>query len=125
MVTGIPALAKQIAMPPPMVPAPMIAALLKRRAFTSASMPGTLRVAHQLECFLDADQARQALRATGAGDDAERHLGKAEARTGRGDAIVAGERDLESSSHHGAVHGGHHRERQVLDRVEEAPVLFF
>ena len=41
-VTGIPALAKHMAMPPPMVPAPMIAARATGAAFSPAGMPGTL-----------------------------------------------------------------------------------
>ena len=42
MVTGIPALAKHIAIPPPIVPAPMIAALSTRRGVTSLGRSGTL-----------------------------------------------------------------------------------
>ncbi len=40
-VTGMPALAKHMAMPPPMVPAPMIAALATGAPFNPAGMPGT------------------------------------------------------------------------------------
>src|SRR5262249_339701 len=41
-VTGMPALAKHMAMPPPMVPAPITAARLISRGSTSFETPGTL-----------------------------------------------------------------------------------
>jgi hypothetical protein len=41
-VTGIPALAKHIAMPPPMVPPPITAACFTSRALVSAGMSSTL-----------------------------------------------------------------------------------
>ena len=43
--TGMPALAKQVAMPLPMVPAPTMAALSMGRTGVSLSIPGTLRAA--------------------------------------------------------------------------------
>jgi hypothetical protein len=42
MVTGMPALAKHIAMPPPIVPAPMTAPLAIGRGFVPSGIPGTL-----------------------------------------------------------------------------------
>ena len=68
-----------------------------------------LRGQDEFERLLGADEARQPLRAAGAGNDAERHLGQGESRGRRRNAIVAGERDLEPSAHHRAVHGGDHR----------------
>ena len=68
----------------------------------------------------DADEARQPLRAAGAGDEAELHLGQAELRLRvvGGDAVVAGERPLEAAAQAGAVDGGHHRLREALQPVE-------
>ena len=43
-VTGIPAFAKQMAIPPPIVPAPTIAALATGRPLVPGGKPGTLRV---------------------------------------------------------------------------------
>ena len=53
------------------------------------------------------------------GNDAQRHLGQGETRGRRGDAIVAGQRDLETAAHHGAVHGGDDGHVQRLERVEQ------
>ena len=43
--------------------------------------------------------ARQALRAAGAGQQAELHLGQRDLRAGGGDAVVAAERELEAAAH--------------------------
>ena len=60
----------------------------------------------ELERLLDTDQSRHALRAAGARNDAERDFRHPEARARRRHAVVAGERDLESTAHDGAMHGG-------------------
>ena len=64
-----------------------------------------------------ADQPRQALGAAGARDDAELHLGKAELGLGMiaGDAVVAGERELEAAAETGAVDRRDHGLGQGLD----------
>jgi len=68
-----------------------------------------------------ADQARQALRAAGAGQEAELHLGQAELRLarGRGHAVVAGQRDLQAAAEAAAVDGGDHRLREGLQAVHD------
>ena len=58
--------------------------------------------------------ARQALRAAGAGQDAELHLGQAELRLRRGDAVVAGERELEAAAEREAADRG---DQRLLHRV--------
>ena len=67
-----------------------------------------------VERRLDADDARHALRAAGAGEDAELHLGKAELRRRHRDAIVAAERDFEPAAQRGAVDRDHDRLRANL-----------
>ena len=65
------------------------------------------------------DRARRAVEAR---EDAELHLGEAEARAvvARGDAPVAGERQLEPAAEAEAVDAADHRDRQPLDAVEIA-----
>ena len=60
-------------------------------------------------------------RAVEAREDAELHFGEAEARPllAVGDAIVAGKRKLEPAAEAEAVNGGDHRDRQLLDAVEQ------
>ena len=65
--------------------------------------------------LLDADQARQALRAARAGDEAELDLGQAEPRAGRGDAEMAAQRQLEPAAERRAVH---RRDGRLLHLVE-------
>ena len=48
---------------------------------------------------LDAEHARQALRAAGAGHQAELHFGQRDLRARRGDAVVAAERQLQAAAH--------------------------
>src|SRR5438067_1941662 len=112
-VTGMPAFAKFIAMPPPIVPAPITAAFLI--SFAGNARRGEVAV-HDLvdeadlerfvgadriaahdhrQGLLRADYARQPLRAAGAGQQAELHLGQSEARVLHADAIVTRERHLE------------------------------
>ena len=74
------------------------------------------RDAH-VEGLLDADQPRQPLRAFGARDDAEVHLGLAQLRVGHGDAVVPGHRHLEPAAERRAV--DRHDDR--LGRVFDAP----
>ena len=59
-------------------------------------------------------RSRHALRAAGAGNDAERDFGKSEARAGSRDPIVAGKRDLETAAHDDAVHARDDRHRQLF-----------
>src|SRR6478735_7690033 len=51
-----------------------------------------------LQRLRDAGDARQALRATSTGEQAELHLGRAELRRRVRDAIMAGKRDLEPAA---------------------------
>ncbi len=69
-----------------------------------------------LERLLGADDARQALRAAGAGQQAELDLGQAELRARHGDAVVGDERDLEPAAQRGAVDRGDDGLGAVLDR---------
>ena len=60
------------------------------------------------------DRARQALRAAGARQQAELHLGQAQPRFLDRDAEMTGERDLEAAAERRAVDRGHDRLRRVL-----------
>jgi hypothetical protein len=66
--------------------------------------------------FFHADEARQPLRAAGAGNEPELDFGQTEPRVGGGDAEVAGEGDLKPAAEWGAEHGGHDR---LVDRIDE------
>src|SRR5258708_1499590 len=66
------------------------------------------------------DQARQALRAAGAGQQAELDFGLAELRRLRGDPEGAGERRLAAAAEREAVHRGDHGFAEVLDQLEHA-----
>ena len=77
---------------------------------------------HELDRFLDADQARHALRSARAGDDAERDFRQTESGARQRDAVMAGERYLEPATEHRAVHRGDQRHRQVLETPEERAV---
>src|SRR6266568_4990504 len=76
-----------------------------------------------------ADESRQSLAATGAGEDAELHFGQAELGLGviRSDAVVAGEGELESAPQAGPVNAdgdrlgkARHALEQLLPRVRQA-----
>ena len=71
-----------------------------------------------VERGLHADQPRQPLRAAGAGDDAQRHLGQAEARAGRHEPDVARQRHFQPAPRGNAVNGRDHRLAGSLDLVE-------
>ena len=60
--------------------------------------------------------ARQALRAARAGQDAELHLRQAKLRFRRGDAVVAGERELQAAAEREAAD---RRDQRLLQRVLE------
>ena len=62
----------------------------------------------------EADQAREPLRAAGAGDHAEPDLGEAELRVVGGDPEVARERELEADAEAEAADLGDHRLRAAL-----------
>ena len=68
-----------------------------------ASAASGVALEHELERGFRADQARQALRAAGAGQQAELDLGQAELRLWRRDAIVARQRELEAAAQRVAV----------------------
>ena len=61
--------------------------------------------------------ARQALRAAGAGDQAELHFGQRDLRRAVGDAVMAAERELEAAAQRGAVDRGDDRLVERLDVV--------
>ena len=64
-----------------------------------------------------ADQARQPLRATRAGQEPELDLGQPALRRRHGHPVVAGQRDLEPAAERGAVDRGHDRLLALLDRL--------
>ena len=112
-----------------------VASVCKRRvdqiaAGHDVSEPGVLglrrgkRLAgqHHVERRFQADQPRHALSATGARDDAQREFRQAEARAFGSDTVVARDGGLQSAAHHGAVHGGDHRDRAVLDQSQHLVV---
>jgi hypothetical protein len=61
---------------------------------------------HHLQRLLGADDARQALRAAGAGQQAEVHFGQAALGRRHGHAVVAAQRHLEAAAERGAVDRG-------------------
>ena len=65
-----------------------------------------------LQRRLRADQARQALRAAAARQDADQHLGQPDLGARHGDAVVAGERILQPAAERIAVDRGDHRLRR-------------
>ena len=67
----------------------------------------------------DSDEARQSLRAAGAGQNAERHLGQAELGPGCGHAIVARERQLEPATEGRAVQRRHHRLLECIEELDD------
>ena len=74
----------------------------------------------ELQGLLDADRARQPLRAAGARDDAELDLGQAQlAHVLGGDAVVAAERQLQPAAQRRAVDGRHDRLGGRLDAVDQ------
>ena len=73
---------------------------------------------HHVERRLRVDRARQALRAAGAGQDPELHFGQRELRAGRGDAVVAAERELEPAAHRDLVDRRDHRFRARLEHCD-------
>ena len=70
---------------------------------------------HQVQRSLCADQAGRALRATGAGQQAQLHLGQAQLGRGRGHAPVRRQRHLQAAAQGRTVDGGHHRLVAGLD----------
>ena len=64
---------------------------------------------HHLQGGFRPDDARQALGATGPRQQADVHLGQAQARRGHGNAVVADQRHFKATAQGGAMDGGHHR----------------
>ena len=73
---------------------------------------------HQLHRNTFAHQARQALRSTVAGNDAELHFRLSELGIRTGEAHGAGHGNLAAAAERKAVDTGDHRLSQVLDEVE-------
>ncbi len=73
----------------------------------------------QVERRLGAGQARQALGAAGAGQDAQVHLGQPEFGLGHGDAVMGRERHFETAAERGAMHRRDHQQRRGLDPVAD------
>ena len=71
------------------------------------------------ERLLDARDARQALGAAGAGEQAQFDLGNAQLGGGNRDPIMAAERDLEPAAQGGAVDRGDHRLGAGFDPVDD------
>jgi hypothetical protein len=78
-----------------------------------------------VERRLRPEQARQALRAAGAGQDAELHFRQRDLRAGHGDAVVAAERQLEAAAHAGAADGGDDRLGGRLDDADHGVEVRF
>ena len=72
-----------------------------------------------LNRFGDAGQARQALRAAGAGNEAELHFRLANLRIGRGHAVVAGHGQFQSAAESGAMNGHHDWLGAVFDLQQQ------
>ena len=83
----------------------------------SGGLGGADRVAgnNHPQCLFGADEARQALRAAGAGQEAELDLGEADPRRRNGDAEMTGERHLEPAPESGAVQCRDDRFQHRLD----------
>src|SRR5262249_7190217 len=74
---------------------------------------------HQLDRGRLVDEPREALRAAGAREHAERHLGQPDlARAAPRDAEVGGHRDLEPAPHRVAIERRDHQLGRVLEAVE-------
>ena len=73
----------------------------------------------QLQRFPLAEEARHALRAAVAGNDAQRDLGQSDLRVLRGDADVTGQRQLAAAAEGEAVDRGDDRLREALDARED------
>ena len=91
---------------------------IRPAASASGGLDRLARHAH-LDGLLEADEPGQSLRAFGARDDAQVHLGQSHLRVGDGDAVVSGHRDLEAAAERGAVHRHHDRLGAVLDALQE------
>ena len=72
-----------------------------------------------LDRLLETHEPRQSLRAFGARDDAEIHLGLSHLRVRHGDAVVPGHRDLEAAAERGAVHRHDDRLGGVFDLLQQ------
>jgi hypothetical protein len=66
-----------------------------------------------------ADEPRQALRAAGAGQDSELHLGKPDLGRGQRDTVMAAQRDFEPAAERGAVDRGDDRLCRALDAGDD------
>src|SRR5437773_823444 len=74
---------------------------------------------HELDRTGLADQAREALRAAGAGEHAERDLGEADlSRVLLGEPDVRGHRDLQAAAHAVTVEGRDHQLRRLLQAIQ-------
>ncbi|MCY1277914.1 hypothetical protein D9M70_266260 [compost metagenome] len=85
-----------------------------------------LSVEHHLQGGLHADQARQALGAAGAGKQPETHLRQAQAGVGAGDAMAAGQGQLQATAEGHAVDGGKQRlvdSRQIVQQLRQGRCL--
>jgi hypothetical protein len=89
-----------------------------RPTFKASSAPMGIAAHDHLKGLLRADHARQPLRAARTGQEAQLHLGQAEARALHAHAVVAGQRHLEAAAESRAVDGGDDGLGAVLDQVE-------
>ncbi len=74
----------------------------------------------QLERSSLSDQARQALRSAPTCDEAERCSAMAEHRVGRGNSVMASEREVESSAHAMAFNGGDYGSGKSGDGIHQS-----
>ena len=66
-----------------------------------------------------AQLARQALRAAGARQDAEFDFRQGHLRAGRGDAVIAAQRQLQPAAHAHAMDGGNHRLGRAFHDIDQ------
>ena len=92
----------------------------RRRARVPASFSDSTRspATIMFERRLERRHPRQPLRAAGARQEAELHLGQRDLRARRGDAVVAAERQLEPAAHRHRVDRGDDRLGRRLDRAD-------
>ena len=72
-----------------------------------------------LDCFGDTCETREALRACGAGDEAELHFGLADLRVTGRDAVVPCHCEFEAAAEGGAVDGHDHRLGAIFDSEQQ------
>ena len=81
--------------------------------------PHATSIQNQVERLLEADEARQASGAAGAGQNPQGHFGKTQFRARFSHPVVAAERQLQCAPRSGSVECSHDRFGRPLDTVDE------